>query len=167
MSLRGILAVGFVIVAGLAAFAVQGVGRSTSGSQETPVARSAESSEKTHAEHRAAFVKAAMASKTSLQDAILAAEAATHGRAVVAEMEMGTDGVLAIDVEVLVGGALKEVVVNPDTGKIVTAAAEDDEDEEEGEDDDDDDGDDGDDDDDDEGDDDEDDEGDDDGDDDE
>jgi uncharacterized membrane protein YkoI len=66
--------------------------------------------------------------KTSLSQAIAAAEQETRGNAVDASLE-NQDGVMAYEVEIAKGNTLQRVLVEPDSGKIirVTVADADDE----------------------------------------
>ncbi len=93
-----------------------------------------------HAERLATFKKEFAACKTSLSAAIETAEAATQGRAHAADIELGRDRKLRLVVGVLAGEKLIEVIVDPDTGKVVKTlddeADEDEDGDEEGDDDD-------------------------------
>ena len=85
--------------------------------------------------HWAAFKQALPSLKMPLSEAIALAEKDTKGKAHAAEVELHKDGKLVIDVELLVGGAFQEVMVDPDTKKV----SPDDEDDEDGDDEEDDD----------------------------
>lgn len=60
--------------------------------------------------------------KTSLPQAVAAAEQQTGGKAVSASLE-DRNGVVAYEVEVASGGKLQKVVVNADTGKVTDTTA--------------------------------------------
>src|SRR5262249_49373416 len=72
---------------------------------------------KARAEHLAAFKKAFEASKTSLSQAIAAAEAVTSGKAFEAQMETHKDGKLGIQVVLFAGEKIMIASVDPETGK--------------------------------------------------
>jgi hypothetical protein len=67
-----------------------------------------------------AFRKAMAENKTSLVEAIGLAEMDRKGTAISAEIRMGKDGKLKIPVEVLVEGKPVEVIVDPETKKVIT-----------------------------------------------
>ena len=73
---------------------------------------------KAHTEHMAAFHKAFTGSKTTLTQAIAAAETQGKGKAFDAEMELGKDKKLTIDVMLFVGEKVVKAVVDPETGKV-------------------------------------------------
>jgi hypothetical protein len=101
-------------------------------------AKAREASMKAREEQRAAFKKALPTLKTPLAEAIALAEKETKGKAHAAEVELGKDGKLTIEVELLVGEAFQEALVDPDTKKVSLDTDEDeDDDEDDGEDEDD------------------------------
>ena len=73
------------------------------------------------AEHMAAFAKAFPSLKTPLSEAITIAEKARNGKAHGADVELGKDGKLTIEVRLLVGDKFEEVYVDHET-KAVTVA---------------------------------------------
>lgn len=67
-------------------------------------------------------IAAVMSAKTSLAQAIAAAEQQTGGKAVSAAYD-GRDGTKAYEVEVATGSTLQKVLVDPDTGKVTKTTA--------------------------------------------
>jgi uncharacterized membrane protein YkoI len=60
--------------------------------------------------------------KTSLSQAITAAEARTSGKAIRAEFEQSRDGKWTFDVEVLAGGKVYDVAVDADSGAVLSVS---------------------------------------------
>jgi hypothetical protein len=76
-----------------------------------------EAREQARAEHLAALKKAFDGSKTSLSQAIASAETASNGKAFQAEMDLGKDGKLGIQVVTFAGDKIMIASVDPATGK--------------------------------------------------
>jgi hypothetical protein len=135
-SLALVAATGLVFVASASTPMSQDSGKKGTPTEQSKEkeAKAKEAAMKAREERRAAFMKALPTLKTPLSEAIALAEKETKGKAHAAEVELGKDGKLTIEVELLVGEAFQEALVDPDTKKVTLDADEDDDDEDDGED---------------------------------
>jgi len=98
--------------------------------------QSQEAAAKARTEHMAAFVKALPTLKTPLSEAIAIAEKERKGKAHGADVELGKDGKLKIEVRLVVGDKFEEVYVDHETKKVIVpekGEGHDDDDDDEGE----------------------------------
>jgi hypothetical protein len=104
------------LAAGSVVLRAQDADAAKKGGKEASAA-SKEAAAKARAEHIAAFKKAFDGSKTSLGQAITAAESASSGKAFQAEMELAKDGKFGIQVLLFAGDKIMIASVDPATGK--------------------------------------------------
>src|SRR5262245_16118887 len=78
-----------------------------------------EAAAKARMEHMAALMKALPTLKTPLSEAITLAEKERKGKAHGADVELGKDGKLKIEVRLLVGDKFEEVYVDHETKKVI------------------------------------------------
>src|SRR5262249_50223327 len=86
--------------------------------QDPKVQQAKEAEAKARAEHLAAFKKAFPALKLPLSQAIALAETETKGKAHSADVDLGKDGKLHIEIGLVVGDEFKRAYVDPETKKV-------------------------------------------------
>ncbi|MSR63514.1 MAG: hypothetical protein EXS08_13815 [Planctomycetes bacterium] len=107
--------------------------------QQPDKVQAKEAAAKARAAHLAAFKKALPLLKTPLSEAIALAEKETKGKAHYADVELGKDGKLHLQVGLVIGDEFKSAQVDPETKKVTLAKGGDEDEEGDEEDDDDDD----------------------------
>jgi hypothetical protein len=122
-------AAGLVLVSG--AWTAQDAGKKPMPQQGK--AQASEAAAKARAEHMMALKKALPMLKTPLSEAIALAEKDRKGKAHGADVELGKDGKLMIEVRLLVGDKFEEVYVDQETKKVTVPKEGDDDDDDEGE----------------------------------
>ena len=108
----------------LGAWTTQNAPKQDAGKKPAPADKPAvaqKSTEQSRAERMAAFAKAFATLKTPLSEAITIAEKARNGKAHGADVDLGKDGKLKIEVRLIVGDKFEEVYVDQDTKQVTVA----------------------------------------------
>src|SRR5262245_33903963 len=108
---------GLVTLAG--AWSSQDSGKKATGAPAVQKPLNREAAALARKEHMAALMKALPTLKTPLSEAITIAEKERKGKAHGADVELGKDGKLKIEIRLLVGDKFEEVYVDHETKKVI------------------------------------------------